>query len=131
MNPRQPMFTLLTHFGMFELLLVPNGPQSAVAFLAQLPALTHFAGYSSSIIDGELSELAQDILAACKSLRVFAFRPLHTPGGMKYLPSVDDIRFVYIDVQYPDFGDGWIGQTRGGTDYWARADAFVEKKAAR
>ncbi|KAJ7303524.1 hypothetical protein DFH08DRAFT_55270 [Mycena albidolilacea] len=128
MNPRQPMFILLTHFGMFELPLVPNGPQSAAAFLAQLPALTHFAGYSSTIFGGELSALAQEILATCKSLRVFVFRPLRTQGGLKSLPSIDDIRFVYMDLQYPDFADGWIAQTRGGTDYWARADAFVERK---
>jgi hypothetical protein len=24
--------------------------------------------------------------------------------------------------------DGWLAQTRGGIDFWARADAFVEKK---
>jgi hypothetical protein len=31
-------------------------------------------------------------------------------------------------VQSPDVERGWIAQTRGGTDHWARAEAFVEKK---
>jgi hypothetical protein len=128
MNPRQPMFTLLTHFVMLEV-LVPNGAQ--FAFVAQLPALTHFAAQSGIIAGGEFSALAQDILAACKSLRVFVFHPLYTQGGLKSLPSIHDIRVVYIDLQYPDFAEGWIAQTRGGTDHWARAEAFVEKKRRR
>ncbi|KAJ7866965.1 hypothetical protein B0H14DRAFT_357454 [Mycena olivaceomarginata] len=128
MDPRQPMFALLTHFDLFDLLVGPNGPQSA--FVAQLPALTHFAAHSSTIAGGEFSAPAQDILAACKSLRVFVFRPLRTRGGLpvEILPSTDDVRFVYMDLQYPDFEGGWIVQTRGGTDFWARADAFVGKK---
>jgi hypothetical protein len=128
MNPRQPMFALLTHLNLLHLLLELNGPQSA--FVAQLPALTHFAVHSSTIAGGEFSALAHDILAACKSLRVFVFRPLRTQGGLpvEILPSTDDVRFVYMDVQNADFEGCWIVQTRGGTDFWARADAFVEKK---
>ncbi|KAJ7303546.1 hypothetical protein DFH08DRAFT_986409 [Mycena albidolilacea] len=123
-DPRQPMFAFLTHFDLFKLLLGPNGPQSA--FVTQLPALTHFAAHSSTIAGGEFSALAQNILPARKSLRVFVSRPLRLP--VEILPFTHDVRFVYMNLQYPDFEDGWIVQTRGGTDFWARADAFVGKK---
>jgi hypothetical protein len=43
---------------------------------------------------------------------------------------IDDVNFVYMDLGYRNvyLCDGWLAQTRGGIDFWARADAFVEKK---
>ncbi|KAJ7866959.1 hypothetical protein B0H14DRAFT_2732029, partial [Mycena olivaceomarginata] len=68
------------------------------------------------------------ILAACKSLRVFVFFPLRVGDAMGSLPSIDDVRFVYIEFRSAMLEAGWLARTRGGTDFWARADAFVEKK---
>ncbi|KAJ7303525.1 hypothetical protein DFH08DRAFT_55259, partial [Mycena albidolilacea] len=133
MDPRQPMFTLLTHFYMFDFLLVSGGPQLQASFVAQLPVLTHFAAVFEISAGGDFSARARDILAACKSLRVFVFRTqrridMRRVLPMEALPSTDDVRFVYMDLPYPDVERGWIAQTRGGTDFWARADAFVVKK---
>jgi hypothetical protein len=48
---------------------------------------------------------------------------------MACLERINDIRFVYLILQDAgDFLGGWLAQTRGGIDCWARADAFVEKK---
>jgi hypothetical protein len=119
-----PMFTLLTHYDIFDF----EDPRRQVSFLAQLPVLTHFATFFDVSPGRDFSARARDILAACKSLRVFVSRPLVVMGSLGSLPSTDDVRFVYMVFRSPDIERGWIAQTRGGTDFWARADAFVEKK---
>ncbi|KAJ7846717.1 hypothetical protein B0H14DRAFT_3678026 [Mycena olivaceomarginata] len=64
------------------------------------------------------------ILAACTALRVF----VAVTGNAKYLPASDDVRVVYDAWEYKDFRQGWLVETRGGLDFWARADTFVAKK---
>jgi hypothetical protein len=126
MDPRQPVFALLTHLDLLDRRIA--APRLQSSFVVQLPVLTHFAAFFDVSPGRDFSARARDILAACKSLRVFVSRPLVVLGGLESLPSTDDVRFVYMFVRSPDLERGWIAQTRGGTDHWARAEAFVEKK---
>jgi hypothetical protein len=66
----------------------------------------------------------KDILTACTALRVL----VAVIGNAKYLPTSDDVRVVYDAWEYKDFRQGWRVETRGGLDFWARADMFVAKK---
>jgi hypothetical protein len=44
------------------------------------------------------------------------------------LQSIDDVRYVCMVVSDEDYLEEWIIATRGGLDFWARADAFIAKK---
>ncbi|KAF7369284.1 hypothetical protein MVEN_00256200 [Mycena venus] len=128
-DPRDPMFSFLTH-----LLIDHNGiPSHLITYmstsLSHLPALTHLAmcdfelRYPSSCAATEKA-----ILTTCKGLRVLVVDP--ETIRLEGLPSVDDVRFIYMKWM----GDlrrlieGWVAETRGGIDFWARADAFVAKR---
>ncbi|KAJ7303550.1 hypothetical protein DFH08DRAFT_904001 [Mycena albidolilacea] len=130
MNPSQPMFASLTHVHMWDLLSVSNDTTSRVppSFLAQLPVLTHFAALFRPT-SRDFAVAARDILTTCKTLRVFMLNPLWETS-LESLPLIDDVNFIYMDLGYRSVHlcDGWLAQTRGGIDFWARADAFVEKK---
>jgi hypothetical protein len=128
-NPCWPMFTLLTHYDMFDLL----DRMRPVSFFAQLPVLTHLSAYFNAFYfniatRGDYTRKVREILTACRSLRVFVFFPLRVGDAMGSLPSIDDVRFVYIEFRHAMLEAGWLARTRGGTDHWARAEAFVEKK---
>ncbi|KAJ7303533.1 hypothetical protein DFH08DRAFT_1089408 [Mycena albidolilacea] len=131
-NPHMPVFAFLTHFHMLSHLSAPKSTVRLSSFLAQLPVLTHFAAFCNPD-RGDFAVAARDILTACKALRVFVLNPIYWRKNSEFsesLPSMDDVRFVYL---YLGFGNchlwnGWISQTRGGIDFWARADAFVAKK---
>ncbi|KAJ7303529.1 hypothetical protein DFH08DRAFT_945319 [Mycena albidolilacea] len=126
MDPRQSVFALLTHLDLFDLRIA--APRLQSSFVAQLPVLTHFAAFFDVSPGRDFSARARDILAACKSLRVLVSRLLLIGGSLESLPTTDDVRFIYMVLPYSDIERGWIAQTRGGTDHWARAEAFVEKK---
>jgi hypothetical protein len=130
MNPRQPMFAFLTHFHLMDNLWVTA--ESTVrlsSFLSQLPVLTHFAVFWDPSVGGDFPT-AREILTACKALRVFVLSTVQWGTKVESLPSLDDFRFVHMNlgVRHVQGYDGWLAQTRGGIDLWARADAFVEKK---
>lgn len=125
-HPHQPMFSSLTH-----LFILGDDPISPVdmghlpRFLSQLPVLTHFA-----IINLELFAarpvVEQDILVACKPLRVLILNPQQKM--IEFLHYVDDVRLVYMDIGLENLEGDWVAGTRGGIDFWVRAEAFVEKK---
>jgi hypothetical protein len=129
-NPRQPMFSFLTHFHILDFLSVTRRSTVPVpSFLAQLPVLTHFAASWNPPVGDGFPAVAREILAACEALQVFVLYPYWEPK-LRSLPSNDDVRVVYMHLgrEYQHLWDGWLAQTRGGIDFWARADAFVEKK---
>ncbi|KAJ7776727.1 hypothetical protein B0H14DRAFT_330645 [Mycena olivaceomarginata] len=125
-HPHQPMFSSLTH-----LFILGDDPISPVdmghlpRFLSQLPVLTHFA-----IINPELFAtrpvVEQDILVACKPLRVLILNPQQKM--IEFLHYVDNVRLVYMDIGLENLEGDWVAGTRGGIDFWVRAEAFVEKK---
>ncbi|KAJ7866961.1 hypothetical protein B0H14DRAFT_357438 [Mycena olivaceomarginata] len=128
-NPRQPIFSFLTHFHMLDFLSVAISTVPVPSFLAQLPVLTHFAAFwNPPVVDG-FPAVAREILTACEALRVFVLHPPWEPK-LQSLASNDDVRVVdmHLGRGYRHLWDGWLAQTRGGIDFWARADVFVEKK---
>jgi hypothetical protein len=68
----------------------------------------------------------KDILRSCKKLEVLIVDP-KTPG-IANPPSPDDVRFVYINMESRQHPDDGVTGTKGETDWWTRADAFVAKK---
>jgi hypothetical protein len=117
---------------MLNLLSAPTSAVQLSSFLAQLPVLTHFAAFCEPD-RGDFAVAARDILTACKALRVFVLNPIYWRTNSEFpesLPSMDDVRFVYLNLGFRNshLWDGWVFQTRGGIDFWARADAFVAKK---
>ncbi|KAJ6477508.1 hypothetical protein C8R45DRAFT_1157305, partial [Mycena sanguinolenta] len=77
-------------------------PSPVPPYLALLPALTHFA--KGAAFGDRTPSLAKSILAICKTLQ----------KGSK-----------------DQFIRGRVAETRGGIDFWARADAFIAKKQRR
>ncbi|KAF7377275.1 hypothetical protein MSAN_00147800 [Mycena sanguinolenta] len=129
-DPETSMFSSLTH------LYLPYDPlvhrhtamtsrDRLPSFLAHLPVLTHFA--MVAIFSNTASAaLAKDILVSCKNLQVLIVGVIE---DVKLFPSIDDARFlVFRPSGKYEFDLGWVAETRGGIDFWARADAFVAKK---
>ncbi|KAJ7081421.1 hypothetical protein C8R44DRAFT_895051 [Mycena epipterygia] len=115
------MFTSITHLDLFDLLddSDSQGPRSN---LALLPALTHL-----SLFKFRNPTVRTELLSKCKKLEVL----IRMTGGAfdaDDLPSVDDVRFVSMVLSDDDYEEDWIVGTKGGMDFWARADAFVAKK---
>ncbi|KAJ7872945.1 hypothetical protein B0H13DRAFT_2058917 [Mycena leptocephala] len=107
-----PMFAFVTHLDMFDHLEVFNSSPPTDDII------THIALFLSQ---------AAELLARCKTLE--ALIDMHgSPPGPGYLRSVDDLRFVSMVVSDEDYVIEWIIGTRGGFDFWARADAFIAKK---
>ncbi|KAJ7605939.1 hypothetical protein DFH06DRAFT_1348359 [Mycena polygramma] len=48
--------------------------------------------------------------------------------GPDDLAPIDDARVVYMAVSDAKYEEEWVIGTRGGLDFWARADAFIAKK---
>ncbi|KAJ7607081.1 hypothetical protein DFH06DRAFT_1250144 [Mycena polygramma] len=90
--------------------------------LATLPNLTHLALGSQRHLD-----ICVHLLQVCRSLRALVLLggpPLQESAEIDILS--DDPRFVMVEVIY--FLDDWQHETLGGSDYWARVDAFIVKR---
>lgn len=117
------MFTLVTHLTVSDGSIFDSAVEGWAPFLAQLPSLTHLAiHYGFHMLD--------ELLTSCKKLEVMVFlHPSRIPAGQRiYLNSVGDPRFLFMALPALDQVDDWVRGTRGGMDFWARADAFVAKK---
>ncbi|KAJ7779135.1 hypothetical protein B0H16DRAFT_1501619 [Mycena metata] len=113
----QPMFTFVTHL----LLIVQRTDIGAsLSFLANFPSLTHL-----TIVYAEHT-LASHILASFKRLKVVVEYSVAT--AREELDNVDD-RYVTIALQ--KLIEEWVVGSRGGNDFWARAEAFIAKKRRR
>ncbi|KAF7369305.1 hypothetical protein MVEN_00258400 [Mycena venus] len=123
-NICRPMFTFVTHLDVWDLPFeeghhITSWPPLFTLF----PALTHIAMSESGVLP-----LGSDALALLTQLEVIV---VTSSEPLKDLPPVDDVRFMYIPLEsmaYPEYEVDWIAGTQGGTDFWARADAFVAKK---
>ncbi|KAJ6482603.1 hypothetical protein C8R45DRAFT_1075735 [Mycena sanguinolenta] len=125
LDPYTPLFASLTHLYILNDLM--RGTGHLLSFLAQLPVLTHFA-MGVVVFHRTNASLAKDILVQCRSLRALI---LVATADVKRFPSFDydDTRFLlYQHAGHEDFIRGWIAETRGGIDFFARADAFIAKK---
>ncbi|KAJ6482608.1 hypothetical protein C8R45DRAFT_1002010 [Mycena sanguinolenta] len=122
------IFTSLTHFRLLGVPLMDLTPACPLpSFLAQLPVLTHFAMGVLELHPAVVAQ-AKAILVQCKTLQVLV---LVTRADLTLFPSIDsdDPRLVlYQRAGNKSFVRGWVAETRGGIDFWARADAFLAKK---
>ncbi|KAJ6482717.1 hypothetical protein C8R45DRAFT_1150300 [Mycena sanguinolenta] len=127
-DPRTPiaMFTSLTHLHILsDPLSGENQTSRLPAFLVRLPTLTHFA-MGVAFFRNPTTALAKDILEMSITLQVLI---LVGPADVKPFLAIYDPRIVvHQRARQDDFVRGWVAETRGGIDFWARAEAFVAKK---
>ncbi|KAJ7488973.1 hypothetical protein FB451DRAFT_681221 [Mycena latifolia] len=122
-DPSHPVFTFVTHFDLFDSLVNTPDFQSVWANLILFPALTHL-----SLLRFGGSTIGRDLLAANMKLEVL----VHMQGSGEYphdaLPSIDDPRFVAMVLSDDEYESDWLAGTKGGLDFWARAELFIAKK---
>ncbi|KAJ7734184.1 hypothetical protein DFH07DRAFT_780408 [Mycena maculata] len=124
-----PLFSFITHLETFDFseIISKDFPGFSCSSLALLPALTHLA-FDANVGTAFLP-VATEIFGSCRKLEVLVGinrYPIHFhDGGMI---SIDDARFVYMQRRHFEHAADWLAGTRGGLDFWARADAFIAKK---
>lgn len=114
------MFTFVTHLDLFD--SFHHGPHVSglIDHLALFPALTHLAFFQGN-------REALQVLSRCSQLEALIGMYTILPDP-RYLRSVDDLRFVTMNVSDEEYVKEWVIGTRGGWDFWARADAFIAKR---
>ncbi|KAF7359572.1 hypothetical protein MVEN_00680800 [Mycena venus] len=122
MDPQSlhPMFTFVTHLDLFDSL--HRGPHVAhlIDHLSLFPALTHLAFFQGN-------REATQVSSRCRKLEALIGFYTLLPDP-RHLRSIDDSRFVTMNVSEDDYVMEWVISTRGGWDFWARADAFIQKR---
>ncbi|KAJ7488989.1 hypothetical protein FB451DRAFT_1390179 [Mycena latifolia] len=115
------LFTFITHLQLFDpLRWFEHLPWS---WLALLPALTHLAFRRMS------QSSAVDLLSSCPNIEGLVRANYDDDFGPEDWISVDDVRFVSMPINYAEYATtGWLAGTRGGEDFWVRAERFVAKK---
>ncbi|KAJ7699833.1 hypothetical protein B0H14DRAFT_3034931 [Mycena olivaceomarginata] len=93
-----PMFTFVTHLDLFD--SPPRSPRNGEA--------TH-------------------VFSRCRKLEALIGFYTLVPDP-RHLRSIDDLRFVTMNVSDDDYVMEWVIGTRGGWDFWARADAFIKNR---
>ncbi|KAF7364234.1 Tyrosinase central domain-containing protein [Mycena sanguinolenta] len=114
-----PMFSSLTHLDVWEEIIAISPSWSG---LALLPALTHLAFLRISY------DVGVTILEMCCKLQVIISMEDEHPSKWPMLSAtVDDWepRFVGVVLTTDNYASDWETGLRGGSDFWARADAFV------
>ncbi|KAJ7488963.1 hypothetical protein FB451DRAFT_1552894 [Mycena latifolia] len=87
-----------------------------------LPALTHLALY------GRDESHVISLLSACPKIAVLIFMSDDDDVTVEERPSVDDARFMCMELSYGDYLDDWLAGTKGDVDFWVRAERFIAKK---
>ncbi|KAJ7256195.1 hypothetical protein B0H12DRAFT_519307 [Mycena haematopus] len=126
-NLTHPLFAHTTHLALFDYTHNDRHWET----LALLPALTHLCLHSFV----RRSQLL-GVLAECKRLQVLVNMHINTEPEWGLadicarLSIHDDPRFVLftLDVSTHAFSRDWGRGRSGKNDFWAVADAFVEKK---
>ncbi|KAK7051946.1 hypothetical protein R3P38DRAFT_2857799 [Favolaschia claudopus] len=122
-HPKQlvphPLFTSVTHLDLFD--QVHSHRDNIVEHLALMPMLTHLALWNESTPPDVLAE----VLERCIGLETV----IEMHGSMSSRSTRDDeMRIVSMTVEDTQYLEDWITGTQGGSDFWARADAFIAKK---
>ncbi|KAJ7607237.1 hypothetical protein FB45DRAFT_929345 [Roridomyces roridus] len=121
-----PMFASITHLDLFD------GISDSAYFehwteLAALPALTHLA--LSTLCD--VLRGAKHVLGNSKTIKILvSMDPSDPEDDAPVIPErvVNDDRFVFMALSTAQYQEDWHVGARGGVDFWARAERFVEKK---
>ncbi|KAJ7268195.1 hypothetical protein B0H12DRAFT_1097451 [Mycena haematopus] len=120
-----PMFSALTHLDVFDSLHLESSSWTSWSSLALLPALTHLAFVEISY------GVATAVLGICPKLQVIIsmHNDARTHLHMLFATAKDiddpELRFVSMVLSSEDYASDWETGIRGGSDFWARADAFV------
>ncbi|KAJ7488985.1 hypothetical protein FB451DRAFT_1552910 [Mycena latifolia] len=87
-----------------------------------MPVLTHLMLRQMS------QATAIEILSNCPNIEVLV-RMTYRGFGAQDRVSVDDARFVSMSITSQEYATtDWLAGTRGGVDFWVRAERFVVKK---
>ncbi|KAJ6564593.1 hypothetical protein B0H19DRAFT_1259019 [Mycena capillaripes] len=118
------MFTFVTHLDLLDYIPFATDHHLALypPFIALLPVLTHLAMRNRL---REQAAVEKQILVSCRGLEALII-PVPLEGRTAQYLSIEDVRFVYMVVQYHE--DDWVIGASGGMDFWARADAFIAKR---
>ncbi|KAJ6546612.1 hypothetical protein B0H10DRAFT_2130982 [Mycena sp. CBHHK59/15] len=112
----QPAFSHLTHLDIFSTL-----PEVLWPVFGKIPHLTHL-----SFTDYYVPELLAHVIDVCQSLQVLIVLWTQEAEHGIQEPDITDQRFCLISC--PDFEEDWNLGAWGGMDFWAKSDAFVERK---
>ncbi|KAF7369295.1 hypothetical protein MVEN_00257300 [Mycena venus] len=122
----RPTFTFVTHLHMFDHVSeLSEHMDRGLHLLSLLPALTHLAV--------NIAARVAPMLARCKKLRVLVHW-MRSKTWKSGSPPPEDLKFdnddrvVCIVVEDWTCQNDWVTGTKGGMDFWARADAFVTMK---
>ncbi|KAJ7131398.1 isoprenoid synthase domain-containing protein [Mycena epipterygia] len=116
------MFTSVTHLDIFDHMGDSAFQQWSWSDFGLLPALTHL-----SLFKFPSSAVGTELLSKCKTLEVL-IRMDSTGNPYDNPLSIEDVRFVCMVMEDDAYVGDWIIGTKGGMDFWARADAFVAKR---
>ncbi|KAF7369321.1 hypothetical protein MVEN_00260400 [Mycena venus] len=119
--PLPPMFTFVTHLDLFD----QRHHNHTIGHLVGLPALTHLALWENSMDTAERT----DVLTRCRGLEtLIEMHGILSDWDPERLPSIADVRFMAMVISDEDYLEDWVFGTKGGLDFWARADIFIAKK---
>ncbi|KAJ7472563.1 hypothetical protein FB451DRAFT_1175305 [Mycena latifolia] len=114
-----PFFRAVTHLDIFD--VFPNNDPRIYDQLAALPVCTHLC------LNGNVAvEVLQRVLEQCPHLQVLVNLRHAEDKRVRATVPVPDMRLVVLI--YRDYWSDWEVGARGGIDFWAAADAFVERK---
>ncbi|KAJ7620105.1 hypothetical protein FB45DRAFT_929482 [Roridomyces roridus] len=115
------LFLQITHLEIFD---SPRDlPDGSWSNLALIPNLTHLA-----FNDDGFLPLLPSVLRACASLRVLALvMPSSSPVRVQISDELtQDMRFVWMACD--EYIRDWHQGALTGEDYWARAEAFIDRR---
>ncbi|KAJ6485379.1 hypothetical protein C8R47DRAFT_1130004 [Mycena vitilis] len=116
LDQTHPMFTNVTHLDVLDPSLNPD----LIGYFAMLPLLTHLSIWHNGAS-------LTDVLARCPKLE--ALIDMNDDNSEpNHLMSIDDVRVVCMALGDVEYEEDWVIGTRGGLDFWARADVFISKK---
>ncbi|KAK7051905.1 hypothetical protein R3P38DRAFT_3386552 [Favolaschia claudopus] len=120
-----PILTSVTHLDLYD----TKHRDDFIEHLALLNTLTHLSLWNDSTSVAEMSA------ALSKYRRLEALVDMHGgilneahPTFQDDAPCTADVRFVSLSLDDDAYLQDWVVGTQGGTDFWARADAFIAKR---
>ncbi|KAJ7705471.1 hypothetical protein B0H17DRAFT_1326261 [Mycena rosella] len=119
-----PFLRAITYLDIFD--VIDRDAMEVYLSLASMPALTHLC------LNGHgWKGLSRRVLDECTNLQVLVNiweeTDIHPARAIAANPPVSDKRFV-VCLYYGDYLKDWEVGARGGTDFCAKADDFVERK---
>ncbi|KAJ7828785.1 hypothetical protein B0H14DRAFT_3466159 [Mycena olivaceomarginata] len=109
LDPHQLIFAFLTHLFIVDGIAYPYHIRLPSFLANYLLVLTHFA-MSNSIFFEEPAVAERDVLAICATFQVLIVCP--ETNYKEDLPSIDDVRLVYMESDLADFEAHWVTRKR-------------------